>query len=411
MKKKITLLLLAVILFSATPVLAKAWDYKYPFYYDGTGSTTHYDGKDTPVVFVEAKDPHGNSITRVGQSLFLNNTDIEVVYIDAGIEVVEDSAFYNSHIQELYFPESLMKIGDKAMGSCAKLEKITFLNEIPPVFGKDILKNTGEITIFLPSNVNLNDWYDAIYKVKGDYLFNLENVMVKSIHDDISGEQIEFWDIDYEALEKYGDTFESTYGSLTIETLEEIGYISPIMPFKDVSRGDWFYSNLKYAYALEIIKGKSETSFAPNDTLTMAEAAKIASICHMLKNERFESLDEGGKTWYDEYIKYCYRNRIVPESFVFEPNRPATRGELAFIFSNIDKKANEINEVPLTDIPDVNENTEYHKEILKMYNVGIMVGSDDNYTFHPNQNIKRSEVTALISRLLNFNYRIELPKG
>ena len=70
-----------------------------------------------------------------------------------------------------------------------------------------------------------------------------------------------------------------------------------------------------------------------------------------------------------------------------------------------------INDVPITDIPDVYDTTPFAYEILDLYNKGVAVGSDEYMTFYPDSQVKRSEAAALISRILCYDMRIELPKG
>ena len=47
---------------------------------------------------------------------------------------------------------------------------------------------------------------------------------------------------------------------------------------------------------------------------------------------------------------------------------------------------------------------------LDLYDKGIAVG-DESMSFHPDDNIKRSEAAAIISRILFYDMRIELAKG
>ena len=49
------------------------------------------------------------------------------------------------------------------------------------------------------------------------------------------------------------------------------------LPFTDVARTDWFYSDVEIAYNDSLINGKTSTKFAPNDNLTYAEAVKLAA--------------------------------------------------------------------------------------------------------------------------------------
>ena len=56
-----------------------------------------------------------------------------------------------------------------------------------------------------------------------------------------------------------------------------------------------------------------------------------------------------------------------------------------------------INEIK--GIPDVDKNAAYAKDLLMLYNAGIILGSDAKGTFNPTSDIKRSEVAAIINRI------------
>jgi hypothetical protein len=118
-----------------------------------------------------------------------------------------------------------------------------------------------------------------------------------------------------------------------------------------------------------------------------------------------------GENWYDVYVDYCYANAIIEDYIVFDWNANATRAQMAYLFSRCDMERCFINDVPLTDIPDVYDTTPHAYEILDLYNKGIAVGSDEHMTYYPDSQVKRSEAAALVSRILCHDMRIELPKG
>lgn len=84
---------------------------------------------------------------------------------------------------------------------------------------------------------------------------------------------------------------------------------------------------------------------------------------------------------------------------------------MAYLFSRCDLTDYYINEVPITDIPDVSSKTPYSHEILDLYNKGIAVGSDEYMTYYPDASVKRCEVAAIVARIMDNSMRIELPKG
>ena len=45
---------------------------------------------------------------------------------------------------------------------------------------------------------------------------------------------------------------------------------------------DWFYNDVKTAVELGLVNGRSETTYAPSDNLTYAEAIKLAACMNQL---------------------------------------------------------------------------------------------------------------------------------
>ena len=101
---------------------------------------------------------------------------------------------------------------------------------------------------------------------------------------------------------------------------------------------------------------------------------------------------------------------MIEEGVSFDWNAPITRAQMAYLFCRADATNYYPNDVPITDIPDVTEETLFATEILELYNRGLAVG-DENMRFYPDQPIKRSEASAIVSRILFDYFRVELPKG
>lgn len=149
--------------------------------------------------------------------------------------------------------------------------------------------------------------------------------------------------------------------------------------------------------------GDSDTTFNPSGNVTIAETATIAARLNKVYSanpvEFVSSLP-----WFQSYVNYDMDQGILDEATGFDIeklNTVATRAEFADILSRAlpDEAMSAVNTVSLEDIPDVDESTPYHTEILKMYQVGILIGSDEQGTFVPNTNIQRSAVAAIVNRL------------
>ena len=61
--------------------------------------------------------------------------------------------------------------------------------------------------------------------------------------------------------------------------------------FKDVQANDWFYNYTNIAYTTGLIKGYSETEFAPNDTITYQDMCSIIvrSLKYICKDVAIDS--------------------------------------------------------------------------------------------------------------------------
>lgn len=189
-------------------------------------------------------------------------------------------------------------------------------------------------------------------------------------------------------------------------------YAADDLPFIDVSPEAWYYGDVKTAREAGLINGKTDTTYCPDDLLTYAEAVKLAA-CMYQKNETGTVSLVNGDPWYQSYVDYAKMKGIIAKDYDW--TAPATRAGYMAIFAHAlpDASLAAKNEVPDGSIPDVPANYPEAPEIYKLYRAGILQGSDDNYngawTKHlckPADNIKRSEVAAILTRMMFVDKRI-----
>lgn len=183
--------------------------------------------------------------------------------------------------------------------------------------------------------------------------------------------------------------------------------------FTDVKPSDWFYDDVKNAVNMGLVNGKSATIYAPDDNMTYAEATKLAACMH----EKYTTgkVTQGNSptgNWYDSYVEYAKANGIISGNYNW--NAPATRAGYMSIFAHAlpDSAFTEINNIPDDTIPDVKISDYYGKDIYKLYRAGVLEGSTDYYngkkTDHlckPADSIKRSEVAAILTRMMDSSAR------
>ena len=187
------------------------------------------------------------------------------------------------------------------------------------------------------------------------------------------------------------------------------GMYHQLSRFADVPEGAWYLEYVNIAADFGVLNGRENGLFMPNDGVTCAEAIKMAACAHASMHH-FEISETGGDHWYDKYYNYCRDWQIIEPHVKMDMTKKATRAEVAYLFARVDKTGPHINEVPITDIPDVDGFTPYYHEIMDMYETGAATG-DSSMAFHPNDNIKRSEAAAMITRVMCYDLRITLPKG
>ncbi len=184
------------------------------------------------------------------------------------------------------------------------------------------------------------------------------------------------------------------------------GHPEMINPFVDVKKDAWYHDEIVEAVYTGIINGKSETIFAPDDLLTYAEAVKLAACMSQVYLNGKVTL-KSGTPWYQPYADYCRINNITTKDYDYNAN--ATRAGYMEIFANAlpDSAFEDINNIPNGSILDVKTSASYAHYVYKLYRAGIVTGVDALHNCKPEDNIKRSEVAAIISRMMNDDKRIE----
>ena len=184
--------------------------------------------------------------------------------------------------------------------------------------------------------------------------------------------------------------------------------------FADVAANAWYYDEVASAYSLGLISGTSARTFEPDATLTIAQTIKLAASCHQLISTGTASnIASSTSNWYDGYVDYATINGIVTEIYA-DYNAPATRGQVAVLFSRalISSKGNmdEINAASFGSLPDVDTAAWYSGAVYRMYRWGLMTG-DNNGNIQPEYPIKRSEISAVVMRMIDTSVRVKAKTG
>jgi len=191
-----------------------------------------------------------------------------------------------------------------------------------------------------------------------------------------------------------------------LSCMGDVNVTSTTVSFNDVTASNWFYEDVLYAVDRGIIDGRSEEVFDPENNLTVAEAIKLGACMHQLYYTGSITLTNGNP-WYMSYVEYAALNGILTKTYP-DYDAKISREEFVNIFYSAlpSSEYNVINSVGDDAIPDVKPSDPYYSRIITFYRAGILTGMTDYLDFCPKDNIRRSEVSALVRRMLEKDARI-----
>lgn len=186
--------------------------------------------------------------------------------------------------------------------------------------------------------------------------------------------------------------------------------VMPELPFTDVSASAWYYGYVEAVYALGLMVGVDETTFGPNSVVPLTQGIAVAVRIY----EKYQGIADGFEgyagPWYQYYVDRAMEYGMLPDSMEdADLDRAATRAELAvLLYRSLPVEALEPI-LPVDTIPDYTEADPHWEAVITLYRAGILIG-DEYGRFMPHTSIRRSELAAMLTRLVRMEYRItELP--
>lgn len=175
-------------------------------------------------------------------------------------------------------------------------------------------------------------------------------------------------------------------------------------PFTDVKENDWFYASVKYAYENDLMKGISNTEFAPDSEVTRA---MFVTVIYRMENEpqtgKCAFTDVESDSYYENAVAWANENGIVSgiSEECFAPNEPITREQMAaIIYRYAAFKGYDITTSSNTSYTD-NDNISYYAKdaVIWAAEKSVMTGNTDG-SFAPKANTTRAQVASVFMRMV-----------
>lgn len=179
--------------------------------------------------------------------------------------------------------------------------------------------------------------------------------------------------------------------------------------FADVPAGEWYTPNVQAAFELSLMKGNSDTQFNPRGEISVAEALALACRVNSTYHYGVRDLPAAASgPWYQNYVDYAVAAGILYQGQFSDYSAPANRAQFAMLLASAlpESALPAINTVE--NIPDVPADASYAWAVYRLYNAGILAGSDAYGTFHPFTSISRAESAAIITRMADASKRVKV---
>ncbi len=171
-----------------------------------------------------------------------------------------------------------------------------------------------------------------------------------------------------------------------------------INPFQDVAAGTCWYEAALWAVDHELIRGITETTFAPHTTANRAHIVTIlwraAGKPEPTGENPFTDVPEG--TFYYKAAVWAVEEGIVHgmTATTFGPDLPCNRAQIVTMLYRVFNEPAVTGENPFTDVP---EGTFYHDAVLWAAQKGITTGITET-TFAPNDTCTRAQAVLFMYR-------------
>lgn len=283
-----------------------------------------------------------DSVTGIYRA-FSNCTSLAAIDLPEGLKTIGENAFYGCiSLTGVDVPGSVTEIGWGAFGDCSRLEEICFYGDAPIIREEAFSGVTA--TAYYPAG-NETWTGDVMQDYGGTLTWVAKEQAVDNPFTDVQETDYYYdavlWAYSNGITSGTSETMFSpdnpcTRGQVVTFIWRAMGEPEPTItenPFTDVKASEYYYKAVLWAYEQGIVAGKTETSFAPEDTVTRAQV--VTFLWRMEGSPEPESTnnpftDVKETNYYYQAVLWAYENGItagVTET-LFKPEATCTRAQV-----------------------------------------------------------------------------------
>ena len=202
-------------------------------------------------------------------------------------------------------------------------------------------------------------------------------------------------------------TTNTNYNSGANANANTTGNGKKALPFNDVTDDDWFAEDVRYAYENNLMKGITDDTFAPSADTTRA---MIVTILYRIEGEpevytANPFTDVAEDAWYANAVKWASGFGIVKgvTDTEFAPDATITREQFAAILYRYAqyKGFDTEEEADISEYEDEAEIQEYAKKPIKWAVAKSFINGMTKTSLAPRGNASRAQASAILHRIKN----------
>ena len=201
-----------------------------------------------------------------------------------------------------------------------------------------------------------------------------------------------------------GKTMAEKTHKLGVELVEYITKDEALQPsvFTDVKEGAYYVDAVNWAVDKKVTSGKTETTFAPNDSCTRAQAVtflwRAAGSPEPTASE-MTFTDVKADSYYDKAVLWAVENKITSgmSDTLFAPDATCSRSQIVTFLYRMQNSPESKAENPFTD---VKADAYYANAVLWAVENGVTTGASAT-TFDPAGDCTRGQIVTFLYRAYN----------